>query len=210
MRIYIDFDDVLCETARQLTILARERFDRHVPYEEISVFDLQVAFKLSAVEINTLMEDAHRTTFLEELLPAPGSLAAMKLLEAQGHQLVIVTGRPLASHAGSLAWLCKHGLAHLEMLYFDKYGRSAAEDLTGSKLCVLQRKEFAALHFDVAIEDAPAALDLLVPRQNCTVIIYDRPWNQGYFAAQNMLRGRSWPEIIRLIGDLKQTKAGLS
>ena len=60
MRIYIDFDDVLCETARNLAVLARELFGRTVPYEAISGFDLKAAFALSEAEIDRLMEHAHR------------------------------------------------------------------------------------------------------------------------------------------------------
>ena len=75
MRIYIDFDDVLCETARHLSDLARQLFNRHVPYEAISGFDLKQAFSLSDAEIDALMEHAHRTDFLTDIAPAPGGLS---------------------------------------------------------------------------------------------------------------------------------------
>ncbi len=35
MRIYVDFDDCLCETARAFSKLALEMFHKHVPYEQI-------------------------------------------------------------------------------------------------------------------------------------------------------------------------------
>ena len=201
MRIYIDFDDVLCETARHLSSLARDLFARDVPYEAISVFDLQVAFALSGSEIAELMEHAHRTDFLTGIAPAPGGLEAVRALEAGGHDLAIVTGRPAASHDGSCGWLRKHGLAHLDLIYVDKYGRAAAEPRPDAPR-TLTRDEFTTLHFDVAIDDSPAALDLLAPRQNCTVIVYDRPWNRRYAHAANMRRSDSWPEIVNLISCL--------
>ena len=201
MRIYIDFDDVLCETARHLSTLARDLFNRDVPYEAISVFDLQQAFSLSAAEIGELMDHAHRPEFLTALAPTPGVLDAVQVLERHGHDLMIVTGRPATSHTGSYGWLCKYGLEHLGILYFDKYGRAPARPpASGPK--TLNRAEFAALHFDVAIDDSPAALDLLAPRQDCTVIVYDRPWNRRYTHAGNMRRTGSWPEIVNLIGGL--------
>jgi 5'(3')-deoxyribonucleotidase len=201
MRIYIDFDDVLCETARHLSVLARELFDRNVPYEAISGFDLQQAFDLSAAEIDSLMEYAHREDFLTHLDPAPGSLEAIRTLEASGHELAIVTGRPSTSHDGSCGWLSKHGLSHLGLIYLDKYGRAPANPPPGAPK-TLNRDEFATLHFDVAIDDSPTALDLLAHRQNCTVIVYDRPWNRGYSPAANMRRSDSWQEIVALIGTL--------
>ncbi len=201
MRIYIDFDDVLCETARHLSVLARELFACDVPYEAISVFDLQQAFALSAAEIDDLMERAHRTEFLTLLDPAPGGLEAVRVLEALGHDLAIVTGRPASSHDGSRGWLRKHGLAHLDIVYVDKYGRAPAHPPTGFPQ-TLNLAEFATLHFDVAIDDSPIALDLLAHRQNCTVIVYDRPWNRLYAHAANMRRSDSWADIVSLIGTL--------
>ncbi|HNX33093.1 MAG TPA: 2-dehydropantoate 2-reductase [Kiritimatiellia bacterium] len=201
MRIYIDFDDVLCETARHLSDLARQLFNRHVPYEAISGFDLKQAFSLSDAEIDALMEHAHRTDFLTDIAPAPGGLDAVRTLEERGHDLSIVTGRPADSHAGSLGWLRKHGLAHLNVIYFDKYGRAPAVPPPDAPK-TLRRDEFETLHFDIAIDDSPAALDLLAPRRNCTVIVYDRPWNRLYAHAANMRRSASWPEIVNLIGGI--------
>ncbi len=201
MRIYIDFDDVLCETARGLSEAAQMLFARNVPYEAISVFDLQKAFSLSDVEIERLMEHAHETDFLTALAPAPGGLEAVRTLEAEGHDLAIVTGRPASSHAGSLGWLHKFGLDHLDILYFDKYGRASAQSSVDIPK-TLSRDEFDRLHFDVAIDDAPTALDLLAHRPDCTVIVYNRPWNRHYVASPAMRRSNSWPEILALIGGL--------
>ena len=202
MRIYIDFDDVLCETARHLSALARDLFNRNVPYEAISGFDLQQAFDLSDAEIEDLMEHAHRTAFLTDIVPTPGGLEAVRALESCGHDLAIVTGRPSASDDGSRGWLSKHGVAHLDLIYVDKYGRAAAHPPADAPK-TLSRDEFTALHFDVAIDDSPTALDLLAPRQNCTIIVYDRPWNRHYAHAANMRRTGSWPEIVNLIGGLQ-------
>ncbi|MDX9868536.1 MAG: 2-dehydropantoate 2-reductase [Kiritimatiellia bacterium] len=201
MRIYIDFDDVLCETARPLAALAGELFRRTVPYEAITGFDLQQAFGLTDPEIALLMERAHQPAFLEALPPAPGGLRGVRELETRGHDLMIVTGRPAASHGGSCGWLRKHGLAHLALLYVDKYGRAPGEPMPGAPR-TLSREEFAGLPFDVAIDDSPAALDLLAPRRDCTVIVYDRPWNRHYAHRPNMRRTGSWREIVSLIGGL--------
>lgn len=198
MRIYIDFDDVLCETARHLSDLARTLFARDVPYESISVFDLQTAFSLTRAEIDHLMEHAHRPDFLTALAPAPGGLHAVRALQAAGHRLAIVTGRPASSHHGSRGWLRKHGLEHLDLIHVDKYGRADASPSPGDPK-TLSPAEFDALHFDVAIDDSPTALDLLAPRPDCTVIVYDRPWNRRYAHAPNMRRSATWPDILALI-----------
>ena len=46
MKIYVDYDDCLCETARSFSRLAVEMFGKHVPYEKIRYFDLDKSFDL--------------------------------------------------------------------------------------------------------------------------------------------------------------------
>ncbi len=201
MRIYVDFDDVLCETARHLADLALEMFGRRVAYEDIEAFDLRQAFALSESEIDDLMEHAHRAEFLAGIAPVQGGVEAVRSMAASGHDLIVVTGRPASSHDGSSAWLRKHGLGQLDLVHWDKYGR-AAPDSHGGHPRTLGLQEFDALCFDVAIEDAPAALDLLAPRRECAVIVYDRPWNRCYRASGNMRRAGSWADIAGIIEGL--------
>lgn len=49
MKIYIDFDDVICETAKFFTVIAKELFDVEVPYAEVQFFHLQKTFNLTDV-----------------------------------------------------------------------------------------------------------------------------------------------------------------
>ena len=47
MKIYIDFDDVICETAKHITMLAEELFGIVLPDKEIRFFNLQKAFDIT-------------------------------------------------------------------------------------------------------------------------------------------------------------------
>ena len=49
MRIYVDFDDCLCETGRAFSKLVLEMFNKHVPYDRIHFFELDRSFDLDAV-----------------------------------------------------------------------------------------------------------------------------------------------------------------
>ena len=198
MRIYIDFDDVLCETARALSKMAKEVFKRDVPYEQITVFDLRHAFSLSSDEIEQLMDLAHEIEFLEHLEPVPGAVEALKRLLEKGHEVVIVTGRPSYCHEGSLRWMKRFGLESLEVIYVDKYGRVPKVTPEGAPP-MLSLDEFNRLSFDVAIDDSPAALDLLVKMENCRVMIFDRPWNREYRLQGDMQRFSEWREILRTL-----------
>ncbi len=196
--IYIDFDDVLCETARHISTLAAELFGSKVRYEEITAFNLQRSFNLTAAQIEELMDMAHQPEFLSEIPPASGSLATMQRLEEAGHRITIVTGRPATCFQGSERWLLRYGFEHLPVVHVDKYGR--APHYTSPKFPpTLSVADLNQLHFDFAIEDAPEALDLLHQRQGCTVVVFNRPWNTSYTLHPNMHRLRTWQEIEHLI-----------
>ena len=55
MRIYVDFDDCLCETGRAFSKLALEMFSKHVPYEQMHCFEMDRSFDLDAEQYERLM-----------------------------------------------------------------------------------------------------------------------------------------------------------
>ncbi|MEI6645743.1 MAG: 2-dehydropantoate 2-reductase [bacterium] len=195
MRIYIDFDDVLCETAQALSTLAKGMFGRDVPYENIEFFDLQRAFSLTNEEIDTLMVRAHETDFLLSLNPIPHAVSSVQALCDTGHNVVVVTGRQSVCHEGTAQWLLNHGLGHLDILYVDKYKRAPVIPHPHVPR-MLNIGDLNRLHFDVAIDDSPTALDLLTHRTNCQIIVFDRPWNQNYEGAPHIKRAFTWQDIL--------------
>jgi hypothetical protein len=64
MRIYVDFDDCLCETGRAFSKLALEMFNKHVPYEQIHYFELDRSFDLDAEQYERFMLRAHEPEIL--------------------------------------------------------------------------------------------------------------------------------------------------
>ncbi len=200
MRIYLDFDDVLCETARRLSELAREMYGRDVPYRRIAAFDLHLAFDLNEKEYKALMARAHCDEIIAALRATNGMVSSLKELSAHGHDIVIVTGRPPHTNAVSREWLWKRGLGNLPLHHVDKYGRepSASGVPPGARAWTLG--EFNREHFDVAIDDAPAMLDILARRKDCRTIVFDRPWNRGW-SSRGVMRCCSWKEIVSAIGN---------
>ena len=196
MRLYVDFDDVLSETAWSLSRLVKEMFGRDVPYEQIRVFNLQIAFSLNDAEIAALMRMAHCESFLAGMPDTPGAVEGVRNLMEAGHEVTVVTGRPACSHAGSVAWLARFGLSDLPLLHVDKYGRAAAAPQLPGQPETQTKEDLARMDFDIAIDDSPDALALLADRQTCRVFVYDRPWNQTYRQAPNMIRVYSWREIV--------------
>lgn len=198
LRIYVDFDDVLCETAKALSALAHGLFGRDVPYERITFFNLQESFDLSEAEYDRLMVRAHTPEFLGGLEPTPGAVEGLQALVAAGDRVTVVTGRPTTAAAATEAWLKRRGLGRLRVRYVDKYHRAPAVPPPGFER-MLTVAELDAMPFDVAIDDSPLALDLLRHRADCRVLIFDRPWNRAYAPGPGFRRVRSWAEILRAL-----------
>ena len=198
MRIYVDFDDVLCETAQALSRLARAMFGRDVPFERIHDFDLQKAFALERAQYEALMERAHETEFLLAFPPMPGGVDCLRAWQARGLEVAIVTGRPAATHRASRAWLQRHGLDALPVIFVDKYSRghpSPADAPPTLSTAALLRESF-----DVAIDDSPVALDTLQQRATGRTIVFDRPWNRAYdCSAARTARCCGWAEVARAV-----------
>ena len=195
-RVYVDFDDVLCETARGLVDLLREEYGKHVAYEDIHCFDLGRAFGLTAPELKGFMEAAHATQCVGNLAPVEGAREALRAWKKAGVEVFVVTGRPPETEEDSRAWLERHAIPCDRLLFVDKYGRHAPS----SSLVALE--SLAGMGFSLAIDDAPAMLEFLVNSTPMPVIVFDRPWNAAFTGddgkvVKPVLRCASWAAITR-------------
>ena len=198
MRIYVDFDDVLCETAQGLSVLAQEMFGRVVPFEQVHAFDLQVVFDLNREQYLALMDRAHAPDFLLALPVMPGSVACLQAWLHKGHEVVVVTGRPSSTHRVSRDWLHHQGVAALPVIYVDKYNRK--HHVPADAPPFLPVAELLRQHFDVAIDDSPVALDALQTRPAGRTIVFDRPWNRSYdCSGPRITRCCGWQEVAASI-----------
>ncbi|MDH7570294.1 MAG: hypothetical protein QHJ73_12005 [Armatimonadota bacterium] len=193
-RVYVDFDDVLCETARALTQLLAARFGKRVAYEEIHSFDLGVSFGLNAEELRRLMDGAHEEAVIRGLDPVPGAREVLARWYHRGYEICVVTGRPPSTMHASRAWLAQHAIPYHHLYFVDKYARLAP----GPDLLALE--DLARVPFSLAVEDAPAMLEFLLRRMHAPVVIFHRPWNAAFPdgdlpPGRWVRRCRSWEEV---------------
>ena len=97
MRIYVDFDDCLCETATAFSKLVLEMFNKHVPYDQIHYFELDRSFDLDAEQYERFMLRAYEPDILLSFDATPGATKAINEWISCGHEISIITGRPCIS-----------------------------------------------------------------------------------------------------------------
>ncbi len=155
MKIYIDFDDVICETAKYFTKIAKELFGIDVPYREVQFFNLQKSFDLSATQYDKLMETGHLPENLLNYEETDGASKTINKWVDEGHEVFIITGRPFNSYEPSRKWLDEHDLKRVPLYCVDKYGRETFEQEFTYNMTL---EKLYGMTFDFAIEDSPAAL----------------------------------------------------
>lgn len=196
MKIYVDMDDVLCETAASLCRLAERVFGKQVAYENVFQFDLQEVFGLTDEEMKRFMVLSHDFDSLLSNPVTPQAPESLRALRADGHDVQIITGRPASAHQPTQAWLTQNGLGDFPVTYVDKYGRDACYRHNPDDPPTITLTELLARHYDIAIDDSPNILTHLATWESTRIFVFDRPWNRSFPLAPNMTRATSWPALL--------------
>ena len=196
LNIYVDFDDCLCETAREFTNIAARLFGKNVPYEDVKFFNLQKTFDLTDEEYQEMMIEGHTHKTLIEYEETPGASTVLNELMDQGHTINIITGRPVTTYEDSRQWLDDHNLNRAKLLFLNKYGRDTFYEKGSYNL---ELADFYQMDFDFAVEDSPLAFPYLDHFDDLKVMVFDRPWNQECTLGENYKRCTSWDMIKRYL-----------
>ncbi len=196
MRVYIDFDDVICETGRYFTKLAKELFDIDLPYSQVQFFNLQKAFDINEEQYDALMREGHLPENLLAYEETPGASATINKWVDEGHDVSIITGRPFDSYEPSRKWLDEHGLERVPLFCVDKYGREVFNQNCSYSMTLA---DLYAQTYDFAIEDSPAAFEHVLHFEECKIAVFNRPWNiNEKVPNDDFVRCEGWTDIDRL------------
>ncbi|MFU8779692.1 MAG: 5' nucleotidase, NT5C type [Kiritimatiellia bacterium] len=173
--VYVDFDDVLCESARTLARISGERYGKPVAFEEIYSFDLNQSFGLDASEQVDLFTLFHDAEMLYAIPPIPDAIAGMQTWAAAGCRIEIVTGRPPVTQAVCCEWLDAYKVPYDGITFVDKYRRGHGP-VAGVRQMTLE--QIAACTFALAVDDSPEMIECLAVKTGWPLALFDRPWNQ--------------------------------
>ena len=72
--IYVDMDDVLCETARQFLLVIEREFGKQVAYERLTDFDFETSCDLTPEERAKLYQTVHHADEILCIEPIPEAI----------------------------------------------------------------------------------------------------------------------------------------
>ena len=197
MKIYVDFDDCLCETARHFSGFVEKLFDIKVPYENIKFFNLQKTFGLEDEQYEHLMIEAHKPEILLSYAETPGASETINSWIDKGYDVSIITGRPGSAYDASREWLDRHELDRVRLYCFNKYGR---DSFIKNSEFNLELPDYYKMHFDYAVEDSSMAFRFFEHLPELNVMVFDRPWNQECeLPGVNYRRCPDWETIRGLV-----------
>lgn len=195
MRIYVDIDDVMCETARSLCGFADRMFGRKVAYEDVFEFDLRVSFSLDDRQIAELMDAAHEPDAMDSFPETPGASETVLSWVERGDDVTFVTGRPAVTHDATCHWMAERGLGAVPILHVDKFGRYLGQ-MFGTLDYLVPLEDFLKMEFDFAVEDSPLGLGHLAKIPGCRVAAFDRPWNAKFaLPGPQFRRCATWRDV---------------
>ena len=192
--IYVDMDDVLCQTAHRFLILLEREFGKQVAYENLTTFDLEQACQLQPHELEDLLDIAHRPEELLAMEPIDGAKTVLHNWRLAGYEIAIVTGRPPSSAEPSQEWLAQYQIPHDSFHIVDKYARFSTESTIGITLAELATRQFCWV-----VEDSLNMAVYVADQMQTRVALLDWPWNQSTLTHPRIARYTNWDEIAHAL-----------
>ncbi len=188
--IYVDMDDVLCETARRFLVVIEREFGKQISYERLTDFDFETSCCLTAGERAKLYETVHHQEEILCIEPIPEAVGVLHEWVGAGYEIAIVTGRPPDTYAPSIEWLDRFKVPYHSFTIVDKYGRFQSDNTVGLSLADLATRQFCW-----AVEDSLPMAKFLATTMKLPVALLDRPWNRETMEHPNIKRYHDWSEI---------------
>ncbi len=192
--IYVDLDDVLCQTARHFLVIVEREFGKRVRFEQLTNFDIGTACDLRPNEREQLYRLVHEPDELMQMAPIADAIAVLDQWIGAGYEIAIVTGRPPDSYEASRAWLERHRVAHDSFTIVDKYGRFATDNTEAISL-----EELKTRRYSWAVEDSLPMAQFLASQMAVSVALVDCPWNRSAQDHAKVSRYTDWTTIAQLM-----------
>lgn len=188
--VAVDFDEVTADFISYFIYFHNLMYKTNMSRDQMLSYYLHQDFDTDKEEMGIRFAEFRSFKLLEQLKPAMGAIAGIKKLMDLGFVPHFVTARPQSIEKETRVWLKKH-FKDIDFPIHFTHPESGQPKLKKSKIChSIGAKIIIDDHIDNALDCAENGI---------TVYLMDAPWNQRESLPDNVIRVKSWKEILRRI-----------
>ncbi|MFA4995661.1 MAG: hypothetical protein WC536_00780 [Patescibacteria group bacterium] len=192
MIIGIDIDDVLAESNLAFDKYHNKKYGTNFKKADHYTFDLGKIWNVTEDECTARLVDFFNSGHSLNIEPVTGAKEALLEL-AKDNELKVITARMEDFKDHTVEWLAKHYPSHLLEVHHANhyYGLNTNKK---SDLCL-------KLGVEVLIDDCLEFAEECAEK-GIKVLLLDSPWNQCDDLSDNIIRVKTWDEIVTCIKTL--------
>ncbi len=188
----LDLDDVLIDFNSGLCIFHNARYGTSLTREDITSYYLEDIWKCDRVECERRIEEFYLSPEHEAMRPVPGAVEAVRQLQENGRDVVIVTSRPERASAPTRLLLEEHFPVLVDSVYFASHFFRGEAKKTKGEIC----KDLGAKAF---VDDAPFHIEEVAGVVE-HALLFKAPWNKNYkLSLPNVQEVKSWGKILQIL-----------
>lgn len=188
-RVVCDIDGTLAERDLPALVAINSKFDTHFRYHDMTERNMDWC---PDKKIRKWYEKhKHDPIFLVDLPPYEDAIWALWSLRSGGYNVTIASDREPELLQISKEWLAEQGIQYDDI----RIGEGEKE-----RLAETASPDNPMVFFD----DNPKRTEDL-PRPGVVVYLLDRPWNQDVQTNANVIRVKSWPQLLTHFPAVNQT-----
>ena len=195
MLIAVDIDEVLADFSRGLVEYYNKKHGLYLPGFHETMTEWWQAWGETRAEAVERVYEFVRSREIIELEPIPGSVAGIKELKALGHELIVVTGRPIESMDETWAWLEVYYPGAFRRAYSTDFHIISQDKDRENKGDICARRGVKLL-IDDFYDYCREASERGVPS-----LLFTTPWNRHLQLPADISRVNSWPEIVERLNN---------
>jgi uncharacterized HAD superfamily protein len=181
-KLGFDIDDTIADSFSYYLPLLNEKFNKNITVNDVNgrlsdVYDIP----------KSLMDEFFKNfgnEIFEDLSPFPKSVETINKWYDEGHEIIIITARPLTAVERTKIWLKQNGIKYHE-LYFDEEKSNLAKDL----------------NLNAFVDDYPKVVESM-HKVGITTIFMDLPKNRKNSTSEGIIRVKDWNEVESTIEGL--------
>lgn len=188
--IAIDIDEVTADFISYFIYFHNLMYKTEITKEKVYDYYLHQVFDIDKDEMRVRFLEFQSFHLLERILPVEGAIEGIKKLAKRGYEIHFVTARPQTIEKETLTWFRKN-FKNFDFPIHFTHADSSQPKKKKSEIC----KEIGT---KILIDDN-LYFGYECAENGITVYLMDAPWNQRDSLPENIIRVKSWKDILEKI-----------